>query len=1388
MNRRSPGMPRAWHLPIILLLLAMLAAVCTPPAWAARDPHANPAAQDGTHTITALCATGGGGTSTDPTWCLPSGRWGDKVSSVDIRTEDAKGFSSIGKMLYNTTQTMKLALPNMVLQFTQIFWRSAISFADFAANFGTGSGGTDMNGFYAKLDKSAGTLARNFLNGALPAVFTILAFFGILMASVWGKGTVASSSKRLAATILCITALTVTSTAAMHSTENGPAKGSPWWVVQTANNAVNKMTVGLDLGGALTEGNSNLMAVEHKGSEERNCQDYLWQMHKQYKDATASTGTSSAVLNAVNQLWEETALRNWVTMQFGNPTAGSQSSKEEAADAQAAYCHVLEAKAGTQTEVQRQLVNKQMSLQVDSKTAAWIFNANNWIDPLAPGVYGGGSETDARDNTGNRIWRLAEFWETCTSKGSQDNVTARDGWGVFVNNMGDNGTGPIKGDGGITLRVGGNATSKEGELRNVEPPDSETGGIRSATTGSSADNTARQNATTDVCKTVLLNGNGTHQLHRGQDRNSGTEVKDDLGTSGSFVTTGKQSGTNIGDMATLGWRFDAPNASATWTEANTDASYPHVRASLERMYGGAGKDTGGAIGSLIGAICDGGISMVMSAALIMSKLAMLLMGIFLVIAFMVRAFPFGTAVSNVLRNWFKYLTELAMVGVLYSILGNVATAISAVCLNLTSGMSGTFFYNVFSGCSMLIALLLIKMFFEHVLKVRNPFDLRTVMAGVGGGALYNGLTRRGRSMVMGKAMNMLHGGKGRDGMPGKDDGGELHSKDASHDKPSEGESGSSERLGRVAHEDADSAREAPDTGVSTRSSGTATRSDGESAGTGGTEGIGGTEAADATARRAGEPTGSGDARESAGTLDRTAQEDADTQDGETDGGAPDMEDMSTPINGMPRTMPVNPDMDTAGTDPDAMHDGQGDGNALESAGTLDRTVQENTDAQQSDADGTTTQAGAQQQATQTTHDGRQSNEHQTDGTQQGTPTARQRFDHDMGRHGDIAFAMTRPAAHAITATSSLMNGKALPFARKVKGTVATDIRDAVDRGKRTYSTQEDKVMRNRARLALKLPGGTGWVGKALMAEGKAALVARSVATGGTRFMFRTAVPRTWHGMRKAVPAAWKFGRKHAGTAVKLGATALMLSNPITAGMGVLAAGKMLASRNGRKTVGTVARTAGAIVKTAGSFAAAGTATVAGEIHHRYLEHTKKDRLPEDEYKARREAQQDMYRKILHAQHLTEERHERDFMDERNYMDMGAHPVRHGMVASGPGIDPTESAWVSPDGNVSGTDSDPLDPHAPPMPEWAHEFQQQAEKQHDRTSVAPDVEIHVDGKRTPLEGQRTPSEGQQTLPEGNRTPSEGQQTLPEGQQTPSEGQQTSSEGQQAPSDGQQERNN
>lgn len=1379
MNRRSPGMPRAWHLPIILLLLAMLAAVCTPPAWAARDPHANPAAQDGTHTITALCATGGGGTSTDPTWCLPSGRWGDKVSSVDIRTEDAKGFSSIGKMLYNTTQTMKLALPNMVLQFTQIFWRSAISFADFAANFGTGSGGTDMNGFYAKLDKSAGTLARNFLNGALPAVFTILAFFGILMASVWGKGTVASSSKRLAATILCITALTVTSTAAMHSTENGPAKGSPWWVVQTANNAVNKMTVGLDLGGALTEGNSNLMAVEHKGSEERNCQDYLWQMHKQYKDATASTGTSSAVLNAVNQLWEETALRNWVTMQFGNPTAGSQSSKEEAADAQAAYCHVLEAKAGTQTEVQRQLVNKQMSLQVDSKTAAWIFNANNWIDPLAPGVYGGGSETDARDNTGNRIWRLAEFWETCTSKGSQDNVTARDGWGVFVNNMGDNGTGPIKGDGGITLRVGGNATSKEGELRNVEPPDSETGGIRSATTGSSADNTARQNATTDVCKTVLLNGNGTHQLHRGQDRNSGTEVKDDLGTSGSFVTTGKQSGTNIGDMATLGWRFDAPNASATWTEANTDGAYPHVRASLERMYGGAGRDTGGAIGSLIGAVCDGGISMVMSAALIMSKLAMLLMGIFLVIAFMMRAFPFGTAVSNVLRNWFKYLTELAMVGVLYSILGNIATAISAVCLNLTSGMSGTFFYNVFSGCSMLIALLLIKMFFEHVLKVRNPFDLRTVMAGVGGGALYNGLTRRGRSMVMGKAMNMLHGGKGRGGMPGKDDGGELHSKDASHDRPSEGESGSSERLGRVAHEDAATAREAPGTGASTRSSGTATGTIASTRSDSGTQSDGGTEAVDTTAGHTGEPTGSGDARESAGTLDRTVQEntdaeqqDAGVQDGvQEDAGTQDdaqqqdarqhkaddrttgMEDMTVTVNGMPRTMPVSPDMDVADTDPDAMHDGQGDGNALESADTLDRTAQENTDAEQQDADGTTTQAGAQQQATQTTYDGTQSNAHQPDGTQQGTPTARQRFDRAMGRHGDIAFAMTRPAAHAITATSSLVDGKALPFARKVKGTVATDIRDAVDRGKRTYSTQEDKVMRNRARLALKLPGGTGWVGKALMAEGKAALVARSVATDGTRFMFRTAIPRTWHGMRKAVPAAWKFGRQHAGTAVKLGATALMLSNPITAGMGVLAAGRMLASRNGRKTVGTVAKTAGSIVKTAGSFAAAGTATVAGEIHHRHLEHT------EDEYKARREAQQDMYRKILHAQHLAEERHERGFMDERDYMDMGAHPVHHETVASGPGIDPMETAWVSPDGNVSGTDSDPLDPHAPPMPEWAREFQQQAEKQHDRQdrmSVASDVEIHVDGKRTLLEGQRTLLEGQQTPPEGQRTPSEGQQ--------------------------------
>lgn len=1173
--RRMPVRTPMWHIALCTLLLVLLTLVCAPQAWG-EDPHIHAGYTDGsTHTVTELCATGGSSTQVDVTNCLPAGRWGDQVGSVSIRTEDSQGFSALVAPFKSLGNAMKLALPDMLLQFTQVFWHSAISLADFASSFGTSSGGTDMNGIWAQLDKSAGTLATNFLNGAIPAVFTVLAIFGVLIAGVWGKGTVASSTKRLAATIVCIAAISFTGTAAASSTSAGPAKGSPWWVVRTINGAVNDMTTRLDLGAALTTDNKNLMAVQHTGGEERNCQDYLWQMDQSYKNATSGTATDSSVMHAVNQLWEETALRSWVTMQFGNPQAGAQSTTEEAADAQAVYCHVLEAQAATSPSVQKQIVNKAYGLNVDDRTASWIFNKNNWIDPLSPAVFPDtGSIKNARDNQGNRIWRLATFWETCTSMGGTDSITARDGWAQFVNNLGDNGSGEIYGDGGIILRVKRGAS----ELNAVNmfggsttPPD---GNWAALSTDGDGDATAAKNATTTVCRVTLNNGDGTKFLH--EDKDSASNPTDSASKNSQ--------GTNLGDMATLGWRFDAPNASGTWSEANTDASYPHVRASLDHMYGNSKMDTGGAIGTLVGAICDGGISMLLSAALIMSKLAITLMGIFLIFALMIRAFPFGHAASNALRNWCKYLAELAVVGVLYSFIGNIATCISAICLQLTSNMSGTLLYNVLAGCSMLIALEIIKMFFQHVLKVRNPFDLKSIMAGVGGGALYNGLRGKGMGKLRQSAHNLTHGGKERGGK--KDDEG-MHSREESKGRHAGGKSESAKTLDGKAKED----EEATTSGKTGGDSESKPGKDGEP------------ESGEDSARDS--KDGSGDASESAGTLDGKAAEDAEDEsnadgtesDGETDG-KPDGD--GTPV-------------DRASGDVETLYDGGTDMDADGGADTGDTGDTGDEDAGGTPVDGTElkdTDADSQSDAS----DGKPHEKKPLVTARQQADLESARFNRWTGAHSGFFHHMTRPADRAIHRATFLGAGAANTGKRVWRG-----FGKAKDTATGVYATHMQNAL---AKATAKAQGWETGDAEAYMkyrraratvagaAMGFGAVTGKAIGKG-----FRTAYEHrrqiggaiktgAGHAMQ-AGRAIRDFDAKHRSTMLKAGASALMLSNPVTAGMGLLLAGQTLASRNGRETIGDlgnamkpVADWTGDRVRTAGSLAVAGAVGAVDAVGNR----------------------------------------------------------------------------------------------------------------------------------------------------------------------------------------------
>lgn len=701
--RKDPVLRRNMKAVSLILLACLFALFVATPS----DVFAS-----GSTATTATCQSVDGGDS-NPVNCLPSGRWASAIGSIQTRTEPAGG---VFKAFYNigdkVSKAMRLTMPSMLLMVTQVLWNSALSLSQFAASFDV------LDTFGQKLDKSIAGVVSGVMSGGVASVMIVLAVFGVVGAAAFGRGSTGTALKRMFATFLSIAIVSVMGAAAAADGKAGtttPVAGSPWWVVSTLNKQINNMTVSVDLSSALTGAESNMMSYKHKGRSGHNCQDYVAYMRDEYK----ATGKSSAVVLTADQLWQETALRSWVTMQWGNPTAGGQSSKGVAANAQQAYCHVLDMQANTPTEVQKNLTNRELGTFIDSTTAKWIFSPDGWIDPWSTVI--NQKKEEGWDRTDVYPMRAGIFWETCTTDSSYK-AKARDGWRVLINNLGDSGSGEIKGNGGSDLRAGIGGDDDDANLEAVVPQSTASKSLMSA-----------GNATTDtskVCDVVFTNGAFHHSSNKKVDHD-----------------------TDLGDAAVLGWRFDVPNVSGTWNEANMlipqSGAQDDVKTTVNYFYGNNEVDTSGAIGTCVGAVVNGSILSLLSLALIVSKIMLLLMLLMLVFAFVIRMFPFGEAANNALKNWFKFTCELCMVGTLYSILGSIATFISSIFLSVTSNMSSTFLYNILAGCSMGIALMVIQLFFSKVLKVRNVFSLGSIMGAVGMGALYNGAAHAIRSTTRG---------------------------------------------------------------------------------------------------------------------------------------------------------------------------------------------------------------------------------------------------------------------------------------------------------------------------------------------------------------------------------------------------------------------------------------------------------------------------------------------------------------------------------------------------------------------------------------------------------------------------------------------------------------
>lgn len=702
------------------------------------------AAQVNDSTTTITCANGGTDSATsDISSCLPSGRWGNYVGEITSRTEPYSG-SDVAGWFSNVKQTISsqthIVLPNILMQLTQVCWSSALSISQFAASF------EPMKQAGANIDSAVSTMVTSLMDGGIPATIAVLGIVAWVGAAGFQIGTVKEASKRIVIMVLCFASITMLGAGAAKTGKNAtePATGSPWWVVQTINNTINKLSVNLDLDG-MADSDKNMMSYHHAANGAKtNCQDYLYFMHQAYDEQAKSNGNqdTSNVTKAINRIWEETSLRSFVTMQYGNPQTTGTSSFRIAENARQGYCHVLEMKANTNTTIQKDLTNKAMALHISDQRAKWLFSVDGWVDPRNPYF----TDKPLERENATYLSRAGMFWETCGTKRNQE-IYARAGWATLINNLGDTGTKNIK-NGSTKVRV------KIDDLDNVKPTNGGKG-VMDAKQNGSEDETIQQ--TTSVCQTILKQGSVI--FSRSTDIN-----KEDDGT-----YKDQQNDTNWGDSATVGWRFDVPNVSGTWSEANLrDAQDDSTvtggaKKTIDYMYGNNNVDTLGACGTLIGGIVNLVVWGLLSLVLILTKLMMIMMALFLVVTFLVQAFPIGEKPKKALKNWATYTCQLSMVGALYGALGALATFICGLTLKFTSASSGSFTYQLIAGLSPLLALAAIGMFCSKVLKCGNPFSVNALMGMAGGTAMASGL-RKGMHMIgQYRMMQAMRGGFRRGG-------------------------------------------------------------------------------------------------------------------------------------------------------------------------------------------------------------------------------------------------------------------------------------------------------------------------------------------------------------------------------------------------------------------------------------------------------------------------------------------------------------------------------------------------------------------------------------------------------------------------------------------------
>ena len=715
---------------MVLTLVVTLMTVMLMPDVAMARQVAGTGAATPTSTTMPVCA----GASNDPVECLPASRWNNLLNSVDSR-QDPCGlniFKHIGRALGGIGNY----LITSVLGFSQFCWGAALGLSNFAASF-------DIQNVIARnIDHGIAGMKDSLLNGNLVTALAVLGIFTLIGTRIFRAGETKSAAKRLGVTVVCLALLSITCSAAALEGKDAatPVAGSPWWATKTINDTMNKLSVGIDFDD-ISSGSTELMAPDtHKGS--RDCRDYLIAMHNDYdrgvKVSNNGGGTSSNVVKTINRLWEETQLRAWVTMQYGSPTPSNGVSTAAADNAKRAYCHVLDSKAHTPVNVQADLTQRELGL-----TSAWtstksnyLFDTQGFIDPYNSKVY---KNTDKSQDFGDTTYRyrMAFFWETCTSNGGDDKIIATPGWSAIIKNMGDKGSGKIT-DTGAKLRP---------SRGDAEGNTADTALLASNNEGS----------ITALCKTILTGNVFNRKANHVPNDGSGRQQKYE---------------SNDNDAAIVGWRFDFPNVDGSWSEVNLNYDNDAQNAAattINYMYGNVGVNGFNAIASSVAGLINLIVWGFLSLVLILSKLSLSAAPLFLVMSFVAGMMPVGDNFKKAPIEWAKQVVNFSMVGLLITIIGNFATLVSQALLSVDGMDLASPVFTVLNGASPVLGMALVSIFFTQILKKSSPFSMKGMMRTMGGTSMVDGIGPRGMHAMRGmmhRGLGSLAGGLGARGMFG----------------------------------------------------------------------------------------------------------------------------------------------------------------------------------------------------------------------------------------------------------------------------------------------------------------------------------------------------------------------------------------------------------------------------------------------------------------------------------------------------------------------------------------------------------------------------------------------------------------------------------------------